>query len=763
MQNDNKLGNFAKSTASFGVAAAKVFSGTATPRDWKVFLKYAIPVALGGFFFSIIMFVLILGIVFAVPMMAKEKVENLNFWEKFGNFMSGNGWNDSETAFFKIIEKSKLSCSNSSLVTSTIMYYQISNNGDMDFAEEPNDDPENPDDMYEGTDYGKLLPDLKRLVKKMKKGEEKYEEYVKNTFLEKDPYNKLLDGYSDREKRKNDVYEEIKSIAQTIPCQNNLNNGGGFCSYNVNGVTASDLKVRLLQCNAPYNPIPDEKLIDFETYITGVVSQEVGGSSFETLKAQAVAARSYALTRSQVVGAGIGKIEQIDGEWVISLRACTADQAFCHPDRGCWSNAVGGEMNFAADGTIHSGYDATKSWNRKELPADSQVRRAVKETEGIVALDANGNIVYTGFMDTDQKAWEASVKSGADYKAALKKHYPSIDSFAANCTSPGGGQIRFPLPEGTYTVTSRFGTRSAPTAGAGTNHKGIDLAAPTGTPIYAIAPATVLYSQVMSGYGNVVILGHDTDSDGKYNYITVYGHQSERMVEAGQKIPGGYQIGKVGNTGISTGPHLHFEIREGSEFSSAIPKDPEPYLNDIKAGTSIFNKMIQIKEKYYNQGDYANVAYCPGTNETVQTSGCLPTSFAMIVAYLSDSSITPADIANNICTKFPSYRVDGSGTISGILDNQSFLSQYNIHSKHVTSDYENTIKTSLSMNKPIIVNVRGGIFNPSGCGHYFVLIGLGSNGKVRILDPGSRQKTNVGEYSISDITSNISNGIWIFE
>lgn len=115
--------------------------------------------------------------------------------------------------------------------------------------------------------------------------------------------------------------------------------------------------------------------------------------------------------------------------------------------------------------------------------------------------------------------------------------------------------------------TSGFGRRSAPKKGASTNHKGVDLATPTGTPVYASSGGTVTKAGWGSGYGYVVYIDH---IDGRQ---TRYGHLSRVLVSVGQKVRQGDRIALSGNTGVSTGPHLHFEMR-----INGTPVDPEKYL-----------------------------------------------------------------------------------------------------------------------------------------------------------------------------------------
>lgn len=117
-------------------------------------------------------------------------------------------------------------------------------------------------------------------------------------------------------------------------------------------------------------------------------------------------------------------------------------------------------------------------------------------------------------------------------------------------------------------LSSGFGRRSRPTRGASTYHKGVDWATPTGTAVYASCGGTVARAGWGSGYGYVVYINHP---DGRQ---TRYGHLSKVLVSAGQTVSQGQKIALSGNTGVSTGPHLHFEILiNGSQVN------PLQYLN----------------------------------------------------------------------------------------------------------------------------------------------------------------------------------------
>lgn len=121
--------------------------------------------------------------------------------------------------------------------------------------------------------------------------------------------------------------------------------------------------------------------------------------------------------------------------------------------------------------------------------------------------------------------------------------------------------LRLPINRDSFTVSSEFGKRKNPFSGKIKNHNGIDLAAAEGTPVYAIKDGAV-YTTIENDpeFGNYIILTHDT---GKMT--SVYAHLSKIQVERYQSVRKGDIIGYVGQTGMATGPHLHFEIRQGGK------------------------------------------------------------------------------------------------------------------------------------------------------------------------------------------------------
>lgn len=124
----------------------------------------------------------------------------------------------------------------------------------------------------------------------------------------------------------------------------------------------------------------------------------------------------------------------------------------------------------------------------------------------------------------------------------------------------------FPTTKGSP-ITSGFGWRTHPLTGEHKFHSGIDFGAPKGTPIYAFEAGLVEFAGPKGGYGKAVVINH---SAGK---STLYGHASKLVVRKGERVVSGQMIGKIGSTGFSTGPHLHFEVRLNNK-----PVNPRPYL-----------------------------------------------------------------------------------------------------------------------------------------------------------------------------------------
>lgn len=145
----------------------------------------------------------------------------------------------------------------------------------------------------------------------------------------------------------------------------------------------------------------------------------------------------------------------------------------------------------------------------------------------------------------------------------LEKTENSLRKAIAAASSSGSvttptGKWAFPLRSG-YTLTAHYGEKRSYES-----HPGVDLAVPSGTPIYAAQSGKVITAGWYGGYGNAVVINHGA-------YTSVYGHNSSVVVSVGQFVKKGQHISNAGSTGWSTGPHLHFEVRNsaGNHISPA--------------------------------------------------------------------------------------------------------------------------------------------------------------------------------------------------
>lgn len=164
----------------------------------------------------------------------------------------------------------------------------------------------------------------------------------------------------------------------------------------------------------------------------------------------------------------------------------------------------------------------------------------------------------SGYRQDRQKAVYAYNHSNAYVQRVLSRAemYARIGSLVFNPDAKGN----FPLPAGTFRISSPYGYRIHPISGVRKFHAGVDLAAPIGTPVYTPFDGVVTYAGWMNGYGNTVMVTHG-------EIMTLYAHLDKYVVKVGQKVKAGELIAYVGNTGNSTGPHLHWGAYRGAHAS----------------------------------------------------------------------------------------------------------------------------------------------------------------------------------------------------
>lgn len=379
---------------------------------------------------------------------------------------------------------------NRPLLVSTILYsgdYSQIYTSDIDSTDLVDNSEDNSSDSdYTNEDKYKISKsELKKLAKMMISKTKPYtlDDGMKEESRENSRYyNHLKDKYvphkyedfineNNREGSIKSIIKDIYDLAsmyeylfkednETSTC-NNANS----CTYDINGfyisgkgdiskpMTISNLMVRLMQagtvgthtCGGTYGePIEGEELVPFEKYILGVVYGEMGDSSsnLESRKAQAIAARSYALARAIDMGSSHGnKLEEENGQWILQVTNCVSDQVYCDPDKGC-SKKVAANNQW---GNVYSGINNPITY-KDPLPQDSLLRTAVSETSGKVLVNASGNVVYAGFVQSDQNAFERLEAEGKDYTEILLEHYNSGSRpygataiTEANCNLGSGG------------------------------------------------------------------------------------------------------------------------------------------------------------------------------------------------------------------------------------------------------------------------------------------------------------------------------------
>ena len=220
---------------------------------------------------------------------------------------------------------------------------------------------------------------------------------------------------------------------------------------------------------------------------------------------------------------------------------------------------------------------------KETLELQRKVQSMKKEQDEVVA---DIKVLRVKLAEEKARLEEAKAKKEAILKvvnadkAKLQAEYDAFDAESnkiesrlaalTNTQRSSGSYVPF---SGRFIVpasgrrSSGFGMRRHPVLGTTRLHAGIDIAAPTGTAIRASARGTVVTARSMRGYGNTVIIDHGG------GFSTLYGHCSRLYVRTGQRVSQGDRIAAVGSTGLSTGPHLHFEIRINGR-----PVNPASYL-----------------------------------------------------------------------------------------------------------------------------------------------------------------------------------------
>lgn len=193
-----------------------------------------------------------------------------------------------------------------------------------------------------------------------------------------------------------------------------------------------------------------------------------------------------------------------------------------------------------SDAARYAGLERQRNYEALDSMADVALVQTVTDK-----LDRLDNLVYHQVKSFDFLREQASTMSDRI------SHIPAIQPISSKFLK---------------TMASGYGYRRDPIYGTSRFHEGMDFSSAIGTPVYATGAGTVKSAGWESGYGNSIDIDHG------YNYLTRYAHLSEILVRPGQQVKRGDLIGRVGNTGKSTGPHLHYEVR-----LKGVPQNPVNY------------------------------------------------------------------------------------------------------------------------------------------------------------------------------------------
>ncbi len=193
-----------------------------------------------------------------------------------------------------------------------------------------------------------------------------------------------------------------------------------------------------------------------------------------------------------------------------------------------------------SDGARYAGLERQRNYQSLDSLSD---RKLVKNLTN--KLDRLDNMVYSQIKSFNFLRTQANALSDRI------SHIPAIQPISSKYLK---------------VMASGYGYRTDPHYGTSKFHEGMDYSAEIGTPVYATGKGTVVRAGWQSGYGNLIEIDHG------YNYVTRYAHLNKILVTKGQKVKRGDLIGELGNTGKSTGPHLHYEVRY-----RGIPQNPVNY------------------------------------------------------------------------------------------------------------------------------------------------------------------------------------------
>lgn len=558
-------------------------------------IKFAIIGGIVAFFMQLIiilgiMYIMLFPILKGLEIIGDLKDGASNFFTSAGNWISGDGWcaddaectEYAENKFYEKVEDVSNQYPNvdMSLVLSSVLYgINTTENFEdaTDITDEDVNEIESNSSLSEEAKkelYQDAKSRIKKVAKNLNKGKEAYEEYMLNTFIPKHYDNYITDSNT-----KEQILKDIYALASFFESYMKKHGIGylytsTICPEGINVNAGSDS-----------NRYPSATNLSLEEYVAGSLASEYNVESEpEVMKAVAIAIRSFFVAHINSGG------------------DCTVDnttnfQTYREPTETTIKIAqeTAGKVLIYNEKVIGLHYSIFPGNN-----ADGWSNNTVCEN----SVCTNGTCTAMLYKDpNNEKAYFSIPQSYGGYNdvssisnshchgmsTLIASYYANNHSYSYNdiinlFVSQGVGvntlamgeqslPVEIPTgPENWRDYTSRVYQYDKQYVGGAWNgnysfHFGIDFTnfpgGSSGKPVYAIAPATVIDAGWnYQGYGNYVQLGHDVDGDGAYDLISIYAHMLKTpLVFTNDIVVAGQQLGEIGTTGNSTGPHLHFEIR----------------------------------------------------------------------------------------------------------------------------------------------------------------------------------------------------------
>lgn len=209
------------------------------------------------------------------------------------------------------------------------------------------------------------------------------------------------------------------------------------------------------------------------------------------------------------------------------------------------------EAEVQAQNEVLAAIQAAEAERLAQEAAEAAARKEEEEKQAQQTADA-GNASGGNTTANESSAENTTNNSGSGNNSSSSAGNNNASSGGSSSTAPTGAFV-WPVPA-SRVISSDYGYREVPIAGAGANHNGIDIAAPYGSSVLAAADGKVITSRLSTTAGNMIIIDH---GGGVYS---VYMHNSARLVSVGDRVTAGQTIAQVGSTGLSTGNHLHFGV-----------------------------------------------------------------------------------------------------------------------------------------------------------------------------------------------------------